>query len=112
MIPKTITQLNYIQKIFDIITSNLKTSLIITFSFQCWIAKFILFSEYIFLNKCTVQQNKYRSEKSECELRNHLLVRHITYISVIFHKNYKGISMQKCDTLRWPWKTTTNYWCV
>ena len=83
-----------------------------TFSFQYWISKFILFSGYIFL-KYNVLQNKYRSEKSDCELRNHFLGRHITNVSVIFHKNYKGTSVQNCDTLCWPWKEqTTNYWCV
>jgi hypothetical protein len=48
MLPKTITQLSFIEKIFDIITLNLKTPFIITFSFQYWIAKFIIFSEYMF----------------------------------------------------------------
>jgi len=50
MLLKTITQLIFIEKNFDIMTLNLKASLIITFSFQYWIAKFILFIEYIFLN--------------------------------------------------------------
>jgi hypothetical protein len=92
-------------------TLNLKASLIITFSFQYWIAKFILFIEYIFF-KFGVLQNKYRSEKCECELRKQLLGRHKSYVLVIFYKNYKGTSMQKYDILSSLWKRTKNYWFV